>query len=87
MSAIVDQGQGNLIALEILALDFKLQGFSFYKDVMTGKEIQELDQKIEKRNFVLTQELFSALISAKLARLQAQSRVVDSTTQLQKSQG
>lgn len=54
---------------------------------MTGKEIQELDQKIEKRNFVLTQELFSALISAKLARLQAQSRVVDSTTQLQKSQG
>jgi len=54
---------------------------------MTSKEIQELDQKIEKRNFVLNQELFSALIRAKLARLQAQAQVVESTTKLQKLQG
>ncbi len=54
---------------------------------MTGREIQELDQKIEKRNFVLNQELFSELIRAKLARLQLQHGVVESTTQLQKSQG
>jgi hypothetical protein len=87
MSAIVGQGQGNLTALEIFGPGLQTPGLFIYKDTMTGKEIQELDQKIEKRNFVLNQELFSELIRAKLARLQLQHGVVESTTQLQKSQG
>lgn len=54
---------------------------------MTGKEIQELDQKIEQRNFVLNKELFSELIRAKLARLQRQALVANSAIKLQKLQG
>ena len=54
---------------------------------MTEKEIAELHQRIERRNFVLDGSLFGELIKAKLARLQPLHPVANSATKLQKTQG
>lgn len=53
---------------------------------MTATELQALDTEIERRNFELSQELFSELIKAKLSRLQVYNKVAKSATDLQKKQ-